>query len=76
MRELLAVLAKDEVPARPGRREPRAVKGRPKPFPLLNRHRRRYKKLRTATVTGKTIPEKQGAKLTRLGGFDGAQIGG
>jgi hypothetical protein len=41
--ELLAVLAKDEVPARPGRREPRAVKRRPKPFPLLNRHRRCFK---------------------------------
>ena len=45
VRELMAVLAKDEVPARPGRREPRAVKGRPKPFPLLNRHRRRYKEI-------------------------------
>src|SRR5438105_1959332 len=33
--ELVAVLARDEVPARPGRREPRAVKRRPKPFPLL-----------------------------------------
>jgi hypothetical protein len=43
--QLLAVLAKDEVPARPGRREPRAVKRRPKPFPLLNRHRRCFEEI-------------------------------
>jgi hypothetical protein len=43
---LLAVLASDEVPARPGRREPRAVKRRPKPFPLLSQHRRRFKEIR------------------------------
>jgi len=41
--ELLAVLAKDELPDRPGRREPRAIKRRPKPFPLLNKHRHQYK---------------------------------
>jgi hypothetical protein len=45
IQELLAVLAKDEVPARPGRREPRAIKRRPKPFPLLNRHRRCFKEI-------------------------------
>jgi hypothetical protein len=39
-------LASDEVPARPGRREPRAVKRRPKPFPLLSQHRRRFKEIR------------------------------
>ena len=44
--ELLAVLARDEVPARPGRREPRAVKRRPKPFPLLTEHRHRFKEIR------------------------------
>jgi hypothetical protein len=43
--ELLAVLAKDAVPERPGRCEPRAVKRRPKPFPLLNQHRRRFKEI-------------------------------
>ena len=51
--DLLAVLAEDEVPDRPGRREPRAVKRRPKPFAVLNKprhefkdtpHRNRYKK--------------------------------
>jgi hypothetical protein len=44
--ELVAVLARDEVPARPGRREPRAVKRRPKPFPLLTEHRHRFKEIR------------------------------
>lgn len=41
MNELFAVLAADLVPDRPGRREPRAVKRRPKPYPRLmnNRHR-------------------------------------
>lgn len=39
--ELFRVLAEDLVPDRPGRREPRAVKRRPKPYPRLmcNRHR-------------------------------------
>ncbi len=41
--QLLEVIAADRVPDRPGRREPRAVKRRPKPFPLLNKHRRHYK---------------------------------
>ena len=44
--ELIAVLARDEVPARPGRREPRAVKRRPKPFPLLSKHRHQFKEIR------------------------------
>jgi len=43
--QLLAVIAADQVPERPGRREPRAVKRRPKPFPLLNKPRRRYKEI-------------------------------
>jgi hypothetical protein len=43
--ELLAVLAKDQVPERPERCEPRAVKRRPKPFALLNRPRRSFKEL-------------------------------
>jgi hypothetical protein len=40
--ELLRVLARDRVPERPGCSEPRAVKRRTKPFPLLNKPRRRY----------------------------------
>jgi hypothetical protein len=42
MEELLRVVAADEVPDRPGRREPRAVKRRPKPYPRLMRHRHRF----------------------------------
>lgn len=38
---LMQTLASDLVPERPGRREPRAVKRRPK-YPLLTRHRRNY----------------------------------
>jgi hypothetical protein len=40
--DLLLNLARDLVPLRPGRREPRAIKRRPKPFPLLNRPRRQF----------------------------------
>jgi hypothetical protein len=41
--DLLSKLARDLVPWRPGRREPRAVKHRPKPFPLLTRPRHLFK---------------------------------
>jgi hypothetical protein len=40
--ELLLNLARDLVPLRPNRREPRALKRRPKAYPLLNQHRRRF----------------------------------
>jgi DDE family transposase len=40
--QLLGALAQDQVPDRPGRREPRAVKRRPKPYPLLMNHRHRF----------------------------------
>ncbi len=40
--ELFLVLARDLVPDRPGRREPRAVKRRPKPYPRLMNHRRKW----------------------------------
>lgn len=40
--ELLRNLARDLVPLRPNRREPRAVKLRPKAYPLLNQPRRRF----------------------------------
>ena len=42
---LLGALAQDLVPERPGRREPRAVKRRPKPFAQLNRHRKIYREV-------------------------------
>src|SRR5439155_9085126 len=40
--DLLLNLARDLVPYRPHREEPRAVKRRPKPYPLLNQPRRRF----------------------------------
>ena len=40
--DLLHNLARDLVRHRPNRREPRAVKRRPKPYPLLNRPRRTF----------------------------------
>jgi transposase len=43
--ELLASIACDLVPERPGRREPRAVKRRPKPHALLNVSRHRFKEI-------------------------------
>jgi hypothetical protein len=44
-KELLRVLAADLVPHRPGRREPRAVKRRPKPYPRLMRHRHKFREI-------------------------------
>jgi hypothetical protein len=43
--ELLRVLAADLVPDRPGRREPRAVKRRPKPYPRLMCHRHKFREI-------------------------------
>lgn len=40
--DLLLNLARDLVPLRPNRQEPRAVKHRPKPYPLLNQPRRKF----------------------------------
>jgi Transposase DDE domain len=40
--DLLLNLARDLVPWRPNRREPRALKRRPKAYPLLNRPRRQF----------------------------------
>ena len=43
--DLLLNLARDLVRYRPNRVEPRAVKRRPKPYPLLNKPRRRFKEI-------------------------------
>jgi hypothetical protein len=43
--DLLLNLARDPVRYRPNRQEPRAVKRRPKPYPLLNQPRRRFKEI-------------------------------
>src|SRR5438034_8016034 len=40
--DLLLNLAQDLVPLRPDRREPRAVKRRPKAYPLLNQPRHQF----------------------------------
>jgi hypothetical protein len=40
--DLLLNLARDLIPKRPNRQEPRAIKRRPKPYPLLNQPRRRF----------------------------------
>ena len=40
--DLLLNLARDLVPLRPNRTEPRALKRRPKPYPLLNKPRRKF----------------------------------
>ena len=40
--DLLRSIARDLVPLRPNRTEPRAVKRRPKPYPLLNKPRRKF----------------------------------
>jgi len=45
MAELYRVLAADRVPDRAGRREPRARKRRPKPYPLLTCHRSRFREI-------------------------------
>jgi hypothetical protein len=45
MEELYRVLAADLLPDRPGRREPRARKRRPKPYPLLTSHRSRFREI-------------------------------
>jgi hypothetical protein len=45
VKDLLRVLALDLVPERPGRQEPRAVKRRPKPYPLLNKPRRSFQEI-------------------------------
>jgi hypothetical protein len=56
--ELLCVLALDAVPERPGRREPRAVKRRPKPYPLLNKPRHQFKEIAHRSKYRKNQPKK------------------
>jgi hypothetical protein len=55
---LLETIAKDSVPERPGRREPRAVKRRPKPFPNLNQPRHKFKDVSHANRNWKNKPRK------------------
>ena len=59
--DLLLALARDLVPLRPNRTAPRAVKRRPKPFPLLNKPRHRFKEIRHRNRYRKTNPRKSRA---------------
>jgi hypothetical protein len=54
--DLLLTLARDLVRKRPNRVEPRAVKRRPKPYPLLNQPRRRFKGIAHRNRYGKKCP--------------------
>jgi Transposase DDE domain len=58
---LLEVIARDEVPDRPNRIEPRAVKRRPKPFPLLNKPRHRFQEIAHRNRYWKNNPRKSRA---------------
>lgn len=43
--EMIRVIAADEVPERPGRREPRVLKRRNKPYPYLTTHRHSFREI-------------------------------
>jgi hypothetical protein len=59
--QLLEVIARDEVPHRPDRRQPRAVKRRPKPFPLLNKPRSQFREITHRNRYWKNNPRKSHA---------------
>jgi hypothetical protein len=56
--DLLLNLARDRVRHRPGRTDPRAVKHRPKPYPLLNQPRRKFKEIPHRNRCWKNNPRK------------------
>ena len=56
--KLLEVIARDRLPERFGRYEPRAVKRRPKPYPLLNRPRTHFKEIPHRNRYWKNHPRK------------------
>jgi len=56
--DLLINLVRDQVPLRPERSEPRAIKRRPKPYPLLNKPRRQFKEIPHRTRYWKNNPRK------------------
>jgi hypothetical protein len=59
--DLLAVIAEDALPERPGRCEPRAVKRRPKPYALLNKPRHQFKEIPHRSRYRKNNPRKSTA---------------
>jgi IS4 transposase len=56
--KLIEVIARDRLPERFGRSEPRAVKRRPKPYPLLNRPRHQFKEIPHRNRHWKNHPRK------------------
>src|SRR5262249_31787534 len=58
-RRLLEILARDLVPIRPGRYEPRAIKRTPTPFSFLTKPRHRYREI---PHRGKRRQKKPGRK--------------
>ncbi len=61
--QLLATIARDQVPLRPDRNEPRAVKRRPKPYQLLTKPRHRFKEVRHRCRYRKNKSSKNGALI-------------
>jgi len=55
------VVARDEVPERPDRQQPRAAKRRPKPFPLLNEAREQPRETTLRNRYWKNNPRKSHA---------------
>ena len=62
--ELFRGIAADLLPDRPGRREPRAVKRRPKPYPLLNRPRSKFKGIQHQNRYYKNRPQAAKSRKT------------
>lgn len=58
LKTLLRAIAKDAVPERPGRREPRAVKRRPNPCAYLTKPRHKFKDLQHRNRYWKSNPRK------------------
>jgi hypothetical protein len=58
---LLETIARDKVPDRPERVEPRAVKRRPKAFPLLNKPRQQFQEIAHRNRYWKNNPRKSSA---------------
>lgn len=56
IQQLLETLALDPLPQRPGRREPRAVKRRPKPYPLLTESRHVFREIPHQSKYRKNVP--------------------
>ncbi len=63
--KLSEAIARDPLPERFGRCEPRAVKRRPKPYPLLNRPRKKFKEIPHRNRYWKNNPRKNAHSNSR-----------